>query len=1485
MGRVRADADCAARERPLEPIVHDATRPDLAVNFLNGQFVWLEGWARYLSVADACAEGVGSRSRNAPSADPHFGACVTGTVILQYPTRPSGSPTRIVQTQCRRIGGRGQGSMWVELRWSCRQWPMGGVGARGATKFGDALEHACLSAGRVQSCRAGDERKVKAAWDTNRASSSSSSSWAEEQAGRGTRGSWTCVRIIILDQSTRRPAVSCLHGERGGRGVGGSTWDTLGGNRRASPHTSGVRSRTDASTGISRWVAALGGARDRQCSPRIIPSAHSPAHCPPGWGQTYCSGDGCSQGLSQHRLSRPAALPASAVGLRPRLAAHWTTARPRRAMMPVGEGRRHHSTRELGACGGRERWAQEPSAGARPMDDWRRRHLPAPPAPAAESSYCTVLHCTDEGTTSRLTYCSNRLTTTFPALPLLCSSPRSPAPVCLVSNPHSNLPTVAPGPGWACHLPVHAVHHKVPYGLRRGTRQPEPAGGSGTGPPRAAAKHRRRPAPFCCTTACCLAGPSAPNDDPYPPRPRRAADELLYCIGQATYSTVQPSPERSQSNALLGSVARPLDGARLRGEIPPIPSQPARHPSVQDRAIPPRREARSAQPTTLRQQPEALVPRSPSPVHQAVVEQSSVLQHPIWVEALLLPTTHRRRPRRRCCHIAAILALSRPHPILLAPHAIRTRQESHRSCPPRPTMALQPLSIGDILMLSQTAWKIGRAFTHGKKSAPAEFAEVEREANGLSDALKMVADTLHEDGGLLSRAEDETKAAVNGILESARRTLNDLDSFVDRYRVLSRKETSGGFVVERSWADAVLANYRTFRWTTEGGNITDLRNMLEMHSTSINLTMQALQSKSLSRLERTVMPMAENVASIHDRVNGDLGDKIDDLHRIIMAIASGTPSLVAADHALEARSRSSASTISTIDPAPSPAGDRLLEAPPPRTSSYHLPVRQHDRRQSGPESKLASPSRSIREDSGVYSGPLSLSGDGHRMDWGFETGSPPDPRASIGAAMGPHAAGSDTASISSRSVARHRSSIASESAAQHRASVPRRESTTLPHVFVPDDEDDDVQAGRSPRAQRPDVSPIVPRPGSLLSQDGRPFLPPPALPPDDTSGASRPAATPLSFFGSPPRLHSDTTMNRRSQASVRPSTSKSVQQKSDAARYPSNGLDSSSFEKALFRNSAILCDVRAVLLEFAQLNPDEPDPRFNVDMVPACREARICVVRKREHRELGGTKVVTSIWTLADEGTVRIQQKLSEVHETVPYCSCLQPEKVSIPPTEGDIDLRFHGEQWNDPLVDQKKTSWVNYIFATTNDAVAFQSSIYGRTLLGSYRTNKSTVIHDGLRGTFALEEQFANIEMLRLWEDDGISTPGAAGGVLALLHVSSNFGEGWARWWINNSKQQVRVKDDGPRHAKVKGIDLTIVRPGTSGPAADRIRSSSVSAEALQRAETDLAGHARNPGRRIAAAKKVTGVRIEFKSEEEREQFVTLTRRLQERQIPLPDL
>ena len=302
------------------------------------------------------------------------------------------------------------------------------------------------------------------------------------------------------------------------------------------------------------------------------------------------------------------------------------------------------------------------------------------------------------------------------------------------------------------------------------------------------------------------------------------------------------------------------------------------------------------------------------------------------------------------------------------------------------------------------------------------------------------------------------------------------------------------------------------------------------------------------------------------------------------------------------------------------------------------------------------------------------------------------------------------------------------------------------------------------------------------------------------------------------------------------------------------------------------------MVEFAQHNPDEEDPRFDTEMVPACEEARVFVIRKRENRENGGTRVVASIWIIGDDGEKRIQHKLPEFTETVPYCSFFEPQKVAVPPTNGEITLRFHAAQWGDREEKDIRTKWVNYVFESEKHANEFQSAIFGRQLLGSFRTSKTTVIHAGFKGAFAFEEQFANIEVLRLWKEDGVNTPGGAGGVMALQHMSGNFGQGYAKWWMNSSRQQVRVKDEHNKFAKLKGIDIRVLRIAEKKSTASGARSSTTTGDTTSSRSSEIKGK-KGPER------NVTGIRIEFKTEEERAKFVDTVKRVQGYMLPLPDI
>lgn len=146
-------------------------------------------------------------------------------------------------------------------------------------------------------------------------------------------------------------------------------------------------------------------------------------------------------------------------------------------------------------------------------------------------------------------------------------------------------------------------------------------------------------------------------------------------------------------------------------------------------------------------------------------------------------------------------------------------------------------------MLSQVAWKTGRAFTAGRKDAPSEFQAVETDVSGLAQALKELAETLHAevDASLVSQTDQQTQGGVSIILSSCQRTIYDLDSLVDRYQVIRKHRTVGGFAIERSWSDLVLAQYETIMWTTEGGSLHDLSSLLQMHTKSMRLITEAIQ--------------------------------------------------------------------------------------------------------------------------------------------------------------------------------------------------------------------------------------------------------------------------------------------------------------------------------------------------------------------------------------------------------------------------------------------------------------------------------------------------------------------------------------------------------------------------------------------------------------------------------------------------------------------
>ncbi|KAI9661868.1 MAG: hypothetical protein M1821_009107 [Bathelium mastoideum] len=830
------------------------------------------------------------------------------------------------------------------------------------------------------------------------------------------------------------------------------------------------------------------------------------------------------------------------------------------------------------------------------------------------------------------------------------------------------------------------------------------------------------------------------------------------------------------------------------------------------------------------------------------------------------------------------------------------------------------LSIGDILMLSQTAWKIGRAFSSGRRSSPAEFKAIESELNLLSKSLKSFAETLFaEDENMLLQADRRTQNGVATILLSCQQTLQDLESLVEQYQVIRRTETRSGYTVDRSWSELVLTNFGKMMWTTEGGDIHSLKTMLRMHTGTITLTVQALQEyvqpvdvpqtrtdseyrNSVERLEEMVTPMADKIDDIHKRPDSNLNGKIEDVQNWVMTYAHINPPPPPSSHEQEGSIAGSMYSRSSSDPS-----ERGRERPSRRANMSPT----HERKPFSSTTSLRTPDLVGSEASSVAS-PLQTSAYGGSENSsvfdGYDTGTDArGPGSSLGSLREQEEADFGNPNPNPVYTQRRSSRSTGQSSSRKTQQDPRRsgmiarggitelEGISQPPFFRQVSKD-------AMQQNQPTVSPdseLSMRTNSLSMNSERPLPPRKASSSSrsgPTSGASSTASrrTPQPYPDSiPVHDHSDDPIPVTTPPLDGPLFSGSRALRSAASNYHpapsvSSGRsystsaptvtgapertstpDQEDFEHELFKNSAILCDLPAKLVDYTLPSKDEGRP-WDLEMEKAAEEARICIVRKRNN--INDTiRFTTSIWAISYDRSARMEQRLIDGDAIVPYSTYFSPEKVAVTiPTE----LRFHEANPKDPSAEPKKvnTSWVNYVFNDARASKIFQSVLFGRKLIAVFRTEKTLRVREGFKGAIAYQEQMCGMENLRLWEDEGSC------GVLAMMHFSAHFKDGYLSFWLNNARDPVRVRDEGAKGIKIKGLDIPV--DGTRGANGLMRRGSEGAAVMGIGLGTGKLG---KEGRKLAG-KKITGARIEFRTAEEKDDFIAFVNRVQDRMVSLPD-
>ncbi|OOF94674.1 hypothetical protein ASPCADRAFT_131285 [Aspergillus carbonarius ITEM 5010] len=170
---------------------------------------------------------------------------------------------------------------------------------------------------------------------------------------------------------------------------------------------------------------------------------------------------------------------------------------------------------------------------------------------------------------------------------------------------------------------------------------------------------------------------------------------------------------------------------------------------------------------------------------------------------------------------------------------------------------LQP-SIVDILTLSEMAFDIAQTFTSGRKSAPAEFHEVQNQLYSLSKALdsfKSLALDTQQQG-------DQAEGIIE-IVGNCCFTLEHLQHLVDKYMVI--QEQDGKPRLHRmEWRAEIWRNWKKIRWTREGGDLARRQHNLGVHINSLNLAVAVMNSESNQKVGHQVDDVRGMLCEIHE---------------------------------------------------------------------------------------------------------------------------------------------------------------------------------------------------------------------------------------------------------------------------------------------------------------------------------------------------------------------------------------------------------------------------------------------------------------------------------------------------------------------------------------------------------------------------------------------------------------------------------------------
>ncbi|KAK8179704.1 hypothetical protein BC567DRAFT_224958, partial [Phyllosticta citribraziliensis] len=152
------------------------------------------------------------------------------------------------------------------------------------------------------------------------------------------------------------------------------------------------------------------------------------------------------------------------------------------------------------------------------------------------------------------------------------------------------------------------------------------------------------------------------------------------------------------------------------------------------------------------------------------------------------------------------------------------------------------VQIGDVIALSQLAWRLGKMFTTERKNAPAKFSEVEDQFYSLSIVLKILA----ENKALAETIEKDNR--LGRMIINCETSLKGLEEFLQEYSdVITPKS--------RRLQDKFVQEWKKLKWTQKGGDLDALKENIKTHYQALGGILSVIGATRMEEISSKVGEM------------------------------------------------------------------------------------------------------------------------------------------------------------------------------------------------------------------------------------------------------------------------------------------------------------------------------------------------------------------------------------------------------------------------------------------------------------------------------------------------------------------------------------------------------------------------------------------------------------------------------------------------------